>query len=591
MTTGNTSGTQRSKHWFAAHDLPGFLHRAALTASGISRAALDGRPVIGICNSWSELVSCNVHFRGLADAVRRGILQAGGLPLEFPTMSLGENLLKPTAMLYRNLMAMDVEESIRGYPFDAVVLLAGCDKTVPAQLMGAASADVPAIMVTAGPANPAVFRGRQLGVGTDLWHYVNELRAGRMSTEEFDELEAASMPSAGHCPELGTASTMAALTEAFGMSLPGSATIPATDARRYHAAEAAGRQAVTLAREDRRPSTILTTEAFDNAITVLAALGGSTNAVIHLLALAGRTTARLTLDRFDTVAAKTPLLANIRPSGDHLFEDLHHAGGIPRLMRHLAPLLHTDTIGVTGRPLSDALPLASAIPHDPEGSERHVLTTMEAPFGPPGSLAVLRGSLAPKGALIKTSAADPRLLQHQGPALVFDSVAELSQRIDDPSLDVTEDTVLVLRNAGPVGGPGMPEWGQLPMPEKLLRQGIRDMVRISDARMSGTAFGTVVLHVAPEAAVGGPLSRVRTGDRITLDTAQRRLDIDVSASELAQRAPSPAPATSRRGYLGLYADTVLQADEGCDLRFLPAGAHAAPDTLPSGLMHGWHGGW
>ncbi|GAB2874008.1 dihydroxy-acid dehydratase [Streptomyces mayteni] len=587
-----TLGARRSDHWFAGADLPGFLHRASLTAAGISRAALDGRPVIGICNSWSELVSCNLHFRGLADAVRRGVLQAGGLPLEFPTMSLGENLLKPTAMLFRNLMAMDVEESIRGYPFDAVVLLGGCDKTVPAQLMGAASADVPTISVTGGPANPARFRGRELGVGTDLWAYVNELRAGRMSRTEFDELEAAAMPSAGHCPELGTAATMAAVTEALGMSLPGSATIPATDARRHAAAEAAGRRAVQLAHDDLRPSRILTAQAFDNAITVLMAFGGSTNAVIHLLALAGRAGVPLTLQRFDEISAVTPRIADIRPSGTRLFADLHEAGGVPALLAALAPLLHVDAVGVGGAALRDTLPERRT---DTSTDTGEVIASLDAPFGPTGSLAVLRGTLAPDGAIIKTSAADPSLLRHRGPALVFDSVGELSHRIDDPALDVTEDTVLVLRNVGPIGGPGMPEWGQLPIPEKLLRRGVRDMVRISDARMSGTAFGTVVLHVAPEAKAGGPIGLLRTGDPVTLDTDARRLDIDIPSAELARRqatAASPTAHHTARGYQRLYAERVTQADQGCDFDFLRGDPRAPADTnLPTGLLSGWHGGW
>lgn len=566
------------------------MHRAALTASGLSRASIEGRPIIGICSSWSEMVSCNVHFRALSDAIRRGVLQAGGVPCEFPTITLGENLMKPTAMLYRNLMAMDVEESIRAYPFDGVVLLGGCDKTGPAQLMGAASADIPAIMVTGGPANPAIFRGRKLGVGTDLWHYVEELRSGRMAKEEFDELEAASMPSAGHCPELGTASTMATVTEALGMSLPGSATISATDARRLHAAEQAGAQAVTLARQDRRPSQILTPAAFDNAVTVLLASGGSTNAVLHLLALSGRVGAGLTLQQFDEIAQRTPLIANIRPSGEHLFEDLHQRGGVPRLMSELRELLHVDTIGVSGQPLTAILDAATAPGGASLDAVRQVIGTLAAPFGPSGSLAALHGNLAPGGALIKTSAADPALLQHRGPALVFEGIDDLHQRIDDPDLDVGADTVLVLRNVGPVGGPGMPEWGQLPIPQKLLTRGVSDMVRISDARMSGTAFGTVVLHVAPESAVGGPLGRIRTGDVITLDTAGRRLDVEIADDDLAARPTAPPPSPPTRGYRRLWVQSVLQADQGCDFDFLQ-GAEDGVDNLPTGILHGWQGGW
>lgn len=574
----------RSARWFARDDLAGFLHRSTITATGVSRHALDGRPVIGICTAWSDLVSCNFHLRGVADAVRRGVTRAGGLPLEFPTMSLGENLMKPTAMLYRNLVAMEVEESIRAYPFDAVVLLGGCDKTVPAQLMGAASADVPAIALTGGPANPAVFRGRELGVGTDLWHYVAELRAGRMSRDDFAELEAAAMPSVGHCPELGTASTMAALTEALGMSLPGSATVPATGARRYALGEETGERAVSMALDGPRPSQVLTHDAFDNAITTLMALGGSTNAVIHLLAIARRAGVTLPLDRFDELSARTPVLTNLRPSGDGLFTSLDAAGGVPGVLARLAPLLHLSATGVTGRPLAELLPDANAI--DPA-----VVAPLESPFAATGGIAVLRGNLAPAGALLKTSAADPTLLHHRGPALVFDNVHELAHRIDDPDLDVHADTVLVLRGAGPLGGPGMPEWAQLPVPEKLLRQGIRDIVRISDARMSGTAFGTVALHVAPEAAARGPLARLRTGDPVILDVERRLLAVDIPDRDFASRMPTHLGGAAPRGYLGLYIRHVTQADEGCDFDFM-AGAGETPANDPAdSIIAGWHGGW
>lgn len=582
-------GNRRSREWFGHHDMPGFMHRAALGASGISRASLEDRPVIGICNSWSELISCNVHFRGITEAVRRGVLQAGGLPVEFPTIAVGENLLKPTSMLLRNLMSMDVEESIRGYPMDGVVLLGGCDKTGPAQLMGAASADVPAIMVTGGPANHARFRGRDIGMGTDLWHYLDDLRAGRMSLDEFDQLEAVSMPSAGHCPELGTASSMALVTEALGMSLPGSAAIPATHARRLHSAEEAGRRSVALAREDVRPSHILTREAFDNAITALMSTGGSTNVVLHLLAIAGRLDLDLSLERFDEISQRTPLISSMSPSGEHLFAALDEIGGVPQLQRILAPLLHLDTVGVSGLPLSRIVETVMPPPQGLNG----VLSELETPFGPVGSLAVLRGNLAPQGALIKTSAAEPHLLTHTGPALVFDSLEDLHTRIDDPDLPVTKDSVLVLRNVGPVGAPGMPEWGQLPVPKKLLAEGITDMVRISDTRMSGTAYGAVVLHVAPEAAVGGPLSKVRTGDVITLDTAARVLRVEVSDLELDAREPCAAPVRRHtdRGYQRMYLEHVMQADTGCDLDYLVGRGNDPDDTLPSGLMHGWQGGW
>src|SRR5438445_2978513 len=576
---------RRSERWFGGHDLAGFIHRASLHAEGLSRDALAGRPVVGICNSWSELVHCNLHFRGLADAVKRGVLLAGGLPLEFPTISLGENLMKPTAMLFRNLMAMDVEECIRAYPLDAVVLLGGCDKTVPAQLMGAASADVPAIMITGGPSQPAWFRGRQLGAGTDLWHYVDELRAGRMTEAEFDEHEASSTTSVGNCNEMGTASTMASLVEALGMCLPGTASIPAVDAARVRAAEAAGSRAVELAREELRPSRILTADAFDNAITLLMAIGGGTNAVIHLLALAGRVDVPLTLERFHELSRQTPLLANVRPSGEHLIEQLHHAGGIRAVLNELAQLLNGDAVTVTGATLADGFAGAEAL-------DRDVIAPFTAPLAAEGGIAVVRGSLAPDGALIKRSAATPGLLAHRGPALVFEDIYDVAARIDDAALEVTADSVLVLRNAGPRGGPGMPEWGQLPIPKKLLERGVTDMVRISDARMSGTAFGTVVLHVAPEAAVGGPLRAVRDGDPIVLDVEEQRLDLDVPADEVARRLAELGPAEPkyRRGYGALYLEHVLQANEGCDFDFLRSDGRD-PEREPLGLLSGWVGGW
>lgn len=576
----------RSQRWFGGHDVSGFIHRASLHAEGISRSALAGRPVVGICNSWSELVNCNLHFRALAEAVKRGVLLAGGLPLEFPTISLGENLMKPTAMLYRNLMAMDVEECIRAYPLDAVVLLGGCDKTVPAQLMGAASADVPAIMITGGPSQPAWFRGLELGAGTDLWRYADELRAGRMTQEEFDELEAAATPSYGHCNEMGTASTMTSLVEALGMCLPGTASIPAVDAARVRAAEATGSRAVRLAHEELRPSQVLTVEAFDNAITLLMAVGGATNAVVHLLALAGRAGVPVSLERFHELSRRTPLLANIRPSGEHLVEQLHRAGGIRAVLRELAPLLHGEALTVTGDTLAKGLEGAEVL-------DRAVIAALEAPLAPEGGIAVLRGSLAPDGALIKRSAATPALLSHRGPALVFEDVHDVAARIDDPALEVGPDTVLVLRNSGPRGGPGMPEWGQVPIPRKLLERGITDLVRVSDARMSGTAFGTVVLHVAPESAAGGPLRAVEDGDQIVLDVEGQRLDLEVPAAVVARRLEELGPPEPkyRRGYGKLYLEHVLQANEGCDFDFLRARPGEPAESEPFGLLKGWVGGW
>jgi dihydroxy-acid dehydratase len=488
-------------------------------------------------------------------------------------------------MLFRNLMAMDVEECIRAYPLDAVVLLGGCDKTIPAQLMGAASANVPAIMVTGGPSQAAWFRGRPLGAGTDLWHYADELRAGRMSEAEFDELEAAATPGFGHCNEMGTASTMASLVEALGMCLPGTASIPAVDAARVRAAEATGARAVELAREGPPPSAILTAEAFDNAITVLMAIGGGTNAVVHLLALAGRVGVPLTLERFHELSQRTPLLANVRPSGEHLVEELHRAGGIRAVMHELAPLLHGDAVTVTGASLAAGFAGAEAL-------DRAVISALGSPLATEGGIAVVRGSLAPDGALIKRSAASPELLRHRGAAVVFEDVYDVAARIDDPALDVGPDSVLVLRNSGPKGGPGMPEWGQLPIPKKLLQRGVTDLVRVSDARMSGTAFGTVVLHVAPEAAVGGPLRAVRDGDPIVLDVDAQRLDLDLPAGEIERRLAEHGPAEPkyRRGYGALYLQHVLQANEGCDFDFLRSDGEPA-EREPLGLLSGWVGGW
>ena len=583
----NGHGPLRSSRWFGPDNVVGMLHRASVKADGFSDAAIDGRPVVGICNSWSELVHCNLHLRGLAQAVKRGVAAGGGLPLEFPTISLSENLMKPTTMLYRNLMSMDVEETIRAHPLDAIILLAGCDKTVPAQLMGAASAGVPAIMLTGGPGQPGFFRGRELGVGTDLWEYTAEYRAGRLSKEEYDELGSAMIPGYGHCNELGTASTLAGVVEALGMSLPGSAAIPAVDARRAAAAEQTGRRAVELAGGDLAPERILTSAAFDNAITVLMALGGSTNAVIHLLALAGRVGVDLHLERFDEISRRTPVLANLRPSGDHLFADLFHVGGIPAVMRELSPLLDLEVMTISGETLGEAL---ESVPDTTDGD---VLAPLADPRHPHGGIVVLEGNLAPRKALIKRSAASPELLQHRGRAVVFEDMADMIERIDDPDLPAEADSVMVLKNAGPRGAPGFPEWGMLPMPQRLLEQGVRDMVRISDARMSGTAFGTVVLHVAPEAAAMGPLAAVENGDEIILDTERRRLDLALPDDEIARRLaalPPPEPAY-RRGYGAMYLAHVLQADEGADFDFLRKLGDEATMVEPLGLIDGWIGGW
>ena len=568
----------RSQRWFEAGGVPGLFHRAYLKSEGFSDQAFKNRPVVGILNPWSELVNCHGHFRGMADAVRRGILQAGGMALEFPTMSLGEVFMKPTTMLFRNLMAMDVEETIRANPLDAVVLLAGCDKTIPAALMGAASVDLPAIMVTGGPTEPAVFCGRQLGGATDVWRFTDDLRAGRMSQSDYDKLESALVPSSGHCPEMGTASTMSALVEALGLALPGSAAIPAVDARRNAMAEATGRQAVRLAIDGVRPSSILTADSFDNAIALLMALGGSTNAVIHLLALAGRAGVDLPLSRFDELSRCTPVIVNVRPSGEFLVEQLFHAGGISAVLSELLPLLHEAAPTVTGRSISENV-------SDAQVTDPRVITPLSSPVSPVGSIAILYGNLAPDGAVIKTSAASADLLQHAGRAVVFDDIDDLARRIDDPELDVTADSVLVLRNAGPQGAPGMPEWGHLPIPRKLLQAGVTDMVRLSDARMSGTSFGTVVLHIAPEAAVGGPLALVRDGDMIELDVEARRLQLRVPDAELDRRATAFRPRAPhyRRGYGALYLDHVMQADKGCDFDILRKLPDEPFQTDPIGL--------
>jgi dihydroxy-acid dehydratase len=530
---------------------------------GIDPDAYAGRPVIGIANSWSQLNNCNSNLRELAGAVGRGVLAAGGLPLEFPTLSLGEEFMKPSAMLYRNLMAMEVEETLRANPLDGVVLLCNCDKTTPAQLMAAASADLPAIQLSGGPRTSGRWRGTEVGTGTDLWKYWDELRAGRISEQEFGELEACYGCSAGACNTMGTASTMTALSEALGMMLPGTSSIPATDARRVAAAEATGRRIVQLVHEDLRPSRILTPSAFDNAIRTLHALGGSTNAVIHLIAIAGRRNIDLSLDRFDELAQTTPLLANLSPSGQHLMEAFYAAGGLPALLAEIRDLLNLDCVTVTGRTLGESLVGARSFDAD-------VIRPRSEALRDSGSLAVVRGNLAPDGAVIKTSAASDGLLKHRGPAVVFESYDDMLARVNDPALDVDRQSVLVLRNAGPKGVPGFPEWGMIPVPLKLLQQGVTDVVRISDSRMSGTGYGTVVLHVAPEAAAGGPLAFVHDGDLIELDVANRRLELLIDSAELdrRQRAWKPPQSAHTRGYPRFYIDHVLQAHEGADFDFL-----------------------
>jgi L-arabonate dehydrase len=567
---------RRSSEWFDRHDLDGFLHRSWLKSSGVGDEAFRGRPVIGICNSWSELVNCNVHLRGLAEAVKRGVLQAGGFPREFPVMSLGESLMKPTTMLYRNLMAMDVEESIRSYPLDGVVLLTGCDKTNPASILGACSANIPTIVVTGGPMLNGRWRGRELGSCSDCWHYHEELRAGRISEREFTEIEDSMSRSNGHCMTMGTASTMACVTEALGLTPPGGAAIPAVDSRRAHLAETAGRQIVELVERDLRPSDILTREALENAIRALHAISGSTNAIIHLIAYAGRLGVELPLSLFDELCASTPWLVDLKPAGAHLMEDFYYAGGLPAVLEQIRDLLHLDAITVTGRTLGENLDSAPT-----EIVDQGVIRPRSDPLHPGGSLAVLRGNLCPDGAVMKISAAESRLLAHEGRAIVFEDIHDLAARVDDPGLDVDAGSVMVLRNAGPVGAPGMPEWGHLPIPAKLLKQGVSDLLRISDARMSGTSYGAVVLHVAPEAAVGGPLALIQTGDRIRLDVEARALDVLLDESELARRraAWTPPARKDERGYRRLYEEHVLQANEGCDLDFLRGRSPVVNDAV------------
>jgi L-arabonate dehydrase len=559
-----TAQPLRSRNWFGRKDLDGFVQRSWIKAEGFSDHMFDGRPVVGIANSWSELTNCNAHLRQLADAVKRGVWSAGGFPLEFPTISLGEVLMKPTTMLFRNLMAMDVEECIRAYPLDAVVLLSGCDKTTPAMLMGAASADVPAIMVTGGPMLRGRWRTEDLGSGTDNWRLWAERRAGRLSDEEWAEAESCMSRSSGHCMVMGTASTMASMAEALGMALSGNAAIPAPDSRRLAMAELAGRRAVEMAGAGGpKPSEILTAQAFDNAIRADMAIGGSTNAIIHLVAIAGRIGMRLPLTRFDELSRTTPLLCNVRPSGKYLMEDFFYAGGLPVVLKELLPLLHGDALTVSGRTIADSV--RDAVCYDED-----VIRPLGMPIAHEGGTVILTGNLCPDGAVLKQSAASPHLLRHRGRAVVFEDHNDIHRRIDDDRVPIDETSVLVLKNVGPKGAPGMPEWGAAPIPARLLKKGVKDMVRISDARMSGTSYGTVVLHVAPESAVGGPLALVQDGDEIELDVPNRTLTLRVSVEELTRRRAvwHARAAHYERGYGRLFLDHVLQANEGCDFDFL-----------------------
>jgi dihydroxy-acid dehydratase len=556
----------RSREWFGKSDRNGFMHRSWMKNQGYPEDLFNGRPVIGICNTWSELTPCNGHFRELAEFVKRGVYEAGGFPLEFPVMSLGETQLRPTAMLFRNLASMDVEESIRGNPIDGVVLLMGCDKTTPSLLMGAASCDVPTIGLSGGPMLNGKFHGRDIGSGTGVWQMSEKVRAGEMTAAEFNTAESCMHRSKGHCMTMGTASTMASMVEALGVSLPGNAAIPAVDARRARLAQLTGRRIVEMVNEDLRLSKILTRQAFENAIKVNAAIGGSTNAVIHLLALAGRIGVPLTLADWDRLGSKLPCLVNLQPSGKYLMEDLYYAGGLPAVMKEIAHLLHGDALTANGQSIAANIA-------DAPCENRDVIRPFAEPFKAEAGIAVLHGNLAVDGAVIKPSAASPNLLQHRGRAVVFDNIEDFHERIADENLDIDEHCVMVLKNCGPMGYPGMAEVGNMPLPPKILRRGITDMVRISDARMSGTAYGTVVLHASPEAAAGGTLALVRTGDMIELNVPARTLHLDVSEAELAKRRAAWSPAaTPTRGWYKLYVDHVQQAHLGADLDVLVGGS-------------------
>ncbi|MDE2210461.1 MAG: dihydroxy-acid dehydratase [Betaproteobacteria bacterium] len=561
----------RSHRWYGVSDLRSFGHRSRSAQLGYSRSDYLGKPVIAIINTWSDINPCHGHFRQRAEEVKRGIWEAGGFPVEMPAITLSEPFQKPTTMLYRNLLAMETEELLRSYPADGAVLMGGCDKTTPALLMGAISMNLPAVFMPAGPMLRGDWRGRQLGSGSDVWKYWAEKRAGKLSDDAWEEIENGIARSQGHCMTMGTASTMTSAAEALGMTLAGAASIPAADSRHARMASATGRRAVDMVWEDLKPRDILTAASFDNAITTVLALGGSTNALVHLIAIARRAGVPLTLERFDFLSRRTPLVANVRPAGKFLMEDFYYAGGLRALMATISDLLALDVITVEGRTLGEALAGAEVFDAD-------VILPRERALVSSGSLAVLRGNLAPDGAVIKPAAAEARLLRHRGPALVFENYNDMAARIDDPALPATTESVIVLKHAGPQGAPGMPEWGQLPIPKKLLEQGVRDMLRISDARMSGTAYGACVLHVAPESWVGGPLALVHDGDMIVLDVGARSLQLDIDSAELARRRAAwrrPAPHFTR-GFGALYQEHITQADQGCDFDFLE-GTAETPD--------------
>jgi dihydroxy-acid dehydratase len=572
MTNRKSPESLRSARWFAPDDLRAFGHRSRAMQMGYAPEEWKGRPVIAILNTWSDAQPCHMHFKSRVDDVRRGILMAGGFPMELPALSLSESFLKPTTMLYRNLLAMDAEELLRGHPVDGVVLMGGCDKTTPALLLGATSMNLPAIYLPAGPMLRGNWKGKTLGSGSDAWKYWDERRAGKISDKDWVDVEAG----IARCMTMGTASTMTAIAESIGMTLPGASSIPAADAGHIRMASESGRRIVEMVWEDLTPRKIQTRKAFENAITVAMAMGCSTNAIIHLIAQARRAGQDIGLDDFEIASRKVPVIANVRPSGDtYLMEDFFYAGGLPGLMSRISDHLHLDVMTVTGRTLGDNI--AGAEVHNDD-----VIRTVENPIYAEGALAVLKGNLAPDGCVIKPSACEPRLLKHTGPALVFDDYPSMKKAIDDPNLDVTADHVLILRNAGPQGGPGMPEWGMLPIPTKLVKQGVRDMVRLSDARMSGTSYGACILHVSPESYIGGPLALVRSGDLITLDVAARTIDLDVPEAELAKRRAAWQQPETRfeRGYGWMFTKHIRQANEGCDFDFLET-SFGAPVGEPS----------
>ena len=555
--------TLRSYRWYGPDSLRAFGHRSRARQSGLGDGDFHGKPVIGILNTWTDLNSCHMHFKSTVESIKRGVLQGGGLPMEIPVMSCGETLTKPTSMIYRNFLAMEAEEMIRANPVDCAVLLGGCDKSTPALIMGAISAGVPAIYVPSGPMMKGNWRGQVLGSGSDVWGYWDERRAGNLSEEEWKEIEGGIARSPGHCMTMGTASTMTAMAEVLGFSIPGASSVPAMDSNHQRLAAEAGRLAVNNAWDGPKPSDLATRKSFENAIAVDMAIGGSTNAIVHLLAMAGRAGVELSLSDFDEISRKTPLITDLRPSGKFLMEDFYFAGGLPAVLKRMESILHMDLPTVNGKTLAENV--VNSQVHNNE-----VIRTIEDPIAPDGGTTVLRGNLAPNGAVIKHSAADPSLLKHSGPAIVFDNYKELSERIDDPDLPVTKDSVLVLKNAGPIGAPGMPEWGMLPIPKKLLKEGVRDMVRVSDARMSGTSYGTCVLHVAPESAAGGPLAAVQDGDIITLDVESRTINLELAEEEIEKRIEGLSKRKNpyARGYTRLYLDHVTQADKGCDFDFL-----------------------